>query len=203
MFCQVFLLCLVAGCSICWFNTVCFVLCIRNFPLNRSLALSLSISFNGVSAAIYALTAEALGGGSSSAYLLLNATLPLLVSAAALLPILRQPPDDLVLLPADAAKGDTRLFLVLHLLAFLTGVYLLLLDSVSADDPVVSAAILVGAVALLALPLAIPGVVCARAWAHRTIYSAFRLDVPDFSLNPNRADDELAKELIIGRDERY
>uniref|UniRef100_A0A6V7QXM9 NFD4 C-terminal domain-containing protein n=1 Tax=Ananas comosus var. bracteatus TaxID=296719 RepID=A0A6V7QXM9_ANACO len=93
-------------------------------------------------------------------------------------------PDDRVLLPADAAKGDTRLFLVLHLLAFLTGVYLLLLDSVSAEDPVVSAAILAGAVALLALPLAIPGVVCARAWAHRTIYSAFSLDVPDFSLNP-------------------
>ncbi|OAY73555.1 Protein NUCLEAR FUSION DEFECTIVE 4 [Ananas comosus] len=187
---------------ICWFNTVCFVLCIRNFPLNRSLALSLSISFNGASAAIYALVADALGGGSPSAYLLLNATLPLLVSTAALLPILRQPPDDLVLLPADAAKGDTRLFLVLHLLAFLTGVYLLLLDSVSADDPVVSAAILAGAVALLALPLAIPGVVCARAWAHRTIYSAFSLNVPDFSLNPNRADDELTKELIIGRDER-
>ncbi|XP_022858894.1 protein NUCLEAR FUSION DEFECTIVE 4-like isoform X2 [Olea europaea var. sylvestris] len=28
----VFLLCLLAGCSICWFNTVCFVLCIKNFP---------------------------------------------------------------------------------------------------------------------------------------------------------------------------
>ncbi|CAI8613464.1 unnamed protein product [Vicia faba] len=43
----VFFLCLIAGCSICWFNTICYVLCIKNFTTNRSLALSLSISFNG------------------------------------------------------------------------------------------------------------------------------------------------------------
>ncbi|PRQ19218.1 putative major facilitator superfamily domain-containing protein [Rosa chinensis] len=46
-----FLLCLLAGCSICWFNTVCFVLCIRNFPANQPLAISLTVSFNGVTTA--------------------------------------------------------------------------------------------------------------------------------------------------------
>ncbi|KAL2902488.1 Protein NUCLEAR FUSION DEFECTIVE 4, partial [Bienertia sinuspersici] len=47
----VFFLCLLGGCSIYWFNTVCFVLCIKNFSANRALALSLTVGFNGVSAA--------------------------------------------------------------------------------------------------------------------------------------------------------
>ncbi|XP_010942966.1 protein NUCLEAR FUSION DEFECTIVE 4 [Elaeis guineensis] len=165
----VFLLCLLAGCSICWFNTVCFVLCIRNFPVNRSLALSLTISFNGVSAALYTLASNALDG-SSSTYLLLNATLPVLASAAALLPILRQPPTHLLLLPPDATRRDSHVFLLLNLLAFLTGLYLLLLNSVS-SNPVLARLLLAGAIILLLFPLCIPGIVCARDWARRTVYS--------------------------------
>ena len=86
---QVFLFCLIAGCSICWFNTVCFVLCIRSFSAsNRSLALSLSISFNGLSAAFSTLFANALSPFSPAVYLLLNAILPLAVSVLALPAIL-------------------------------------------------------------------------------------------------------------------
>ncbi|XP_072963801.1 protein NUCLEAR FUSION DEFECTIVE 4-like isoform X2 [Typha angustifolia] len=193
---QVFLLCLLAGCSICWFNTVCFVLCIRNFPLNRSLALSLSISFNGVSAALYTLVANAVSGGSSSSYLLLNAILPVLTSFAALPPILRQPPDDLLLLPPDAARRDSRLFLVLHILAFLTGLFLLFLNSISSNSTI-ACIILAGAVVLLVLPLATPGVLCAREWAHRTLYSVFHIDALDAPMNNIDADEfELNKELM-------
>jgi hypothetical protein len=86
---QVFLFCLIAGCSICWFNTVCFVLCIRSFSAsNRSLALSLSISFNGLSAPFYTLFANALSPFSPAVYHLLNAILPLAVSVLALPAIL-------------------------------------------------------------------------------------------------------------------
>ncbi|KAF2552046.1 hypothetical protein F2Q68_00037163, partial [Brassica cretica] len=73
----VFLCCLLAGLSICWFNTVCFVLCISNFPANRSLALSLTVSFNGVSAALYTLAYNAINPTSPELYLLLNALIPL------------------------------------------------------------------------------------------------------------------------------
>ncbi|KAE8677499.1 hypothetical protein F3Y22_tig00111506pilonHSYRG00113 [Hibiscus syriacus] len=53
------------GCSICWFNTVCFVLCIKNFPANRALALSLTVSYNGVSAAFtHPYPSPTLGGSS-------------------------------------------------------------------------------------------------------------------------------------------
>ncbi|KAL1354171.1 hypothetical protein AAHE18_05G022200 [Arachis hypogaea] len=44
----VFFLSFLGGCSICWFNTVCFVLCIRNFQINRPLALSLTVSYNAL-----------------------------------------------------------------------------------------------------------------------------------------------------------
>ncbi|EHA8588809.1 Protein NUCLEAR FUSION DEFECTIVE 4 [Cocos nucifera] len=214
----VFLLCLLAGCSICWFNTVCFVLCIRNFPVNRSLALSLTISFNGVSAALYTLASNALDG-SSSTYLLLNATLPVLASAAALLPILRQPPTHLLLLPPDATRRDSHVFLLLNLLAFLTGLYLLLLppDATRRDshvflllnllafltglyllllnslssNPVLARLLLAGAIILLLLPLCIPGVVCARDWARRTVYSRL-------VTNNHIEDMDLRKQLIRG-----
>ncbi|CAL9182159.1 unnamed protein product [Musa hybrid cultivar] len=167
----VFLLCLLAGCSICWFNTVCFVLCVRNFPVNRSLALSLTTSFNGVSASLYTLVVNAVGG-SCSVYLLLNATLPLLVSTIALLPIVRQPPTHLLLLaPAASARHDSYIFLLLNILAFITGLYLLFLNSISSVSST-ARLLLVGAVLLLLLPLCVPGVICARDWARRTIFSS-------------------------------
>ncbi|RWW49109.1 hypothetical protein BHE74_00044763 [Ensete ventricosum] len=168
---KVFLLCLLAGCSICWFNTVCFVLCVRNFPVNRSLALSLTTSFNGVSASLYTLVVNAVGG-SCSVYLLLNATLPLLVSTIALLPIVRQPRTHLLLLaPADSARHDSYIFLLLNILAFITGLYLLFLNSMSSVSST-ARLLLAGAVLLLLLPLCVPGVICARDWARRTIFSS-------------------------------
>ncbi|KAL5077740.1 hypothetical protein RYX36_016724 [Vicia faba] len=81
-----------ASVSICWFNTVCFVLCIKNFPVNRPLALSLTVGFHGVSAALYTLAANSINPLSDQLYLLLNALVPLLTLFAALLLILRQPP---------------------------------------------------------------------------------------------------------------
>ncbi|KAJ4769511.1 Major facilitator superfamily protein [Rhynchospora pubera] len=176
----VFLLCLLAGCSICWFNTVCFVLCIRNFPINRSVALSLSISFNGVSAALYSLMQSSLSSitTSPSVYLLLNATVPLIVSTVVLPPILLQPSEDLIELSPRKASHDTHRFLILHILAFFTGLYLLFLNSVSTDSSIASV-ILAGAIILLILPLLVPGVIFAREWAQKNIYSSFRIEVPD------------------------
>ncbi|XP_077244724.1 protein NUCLEAR FUSION DEFECTIVE 4-like isoform X2 [Tasmannia lanceolata] len=188
----VFLFCLMAGCSICWFNTVCFVLCIRNFPVNRPLALALTTSFNGVSPTLYTLAANSISSSSSSLYLLLNAILPLLSSFAALVPILRHPPT--YQLPPEAARRDSVVFLVLNILALLTGLYLLLLSSVSS---VASTARLLfgGALLLLILPLCIPGIVYAREWACRIIHSTFTLQGWGFNL-VDVDDLELHKELI-------
>ncbi|GAB2295951.1 Protein NUCLEAR FUSION DEFTIVE 4 [Dionaea muscipula] len=188
-----FLLCLLAGCSICWFNTVCFVLCNRNFPANRALAISLTVSFNGVSAALYALVAKSIDPSSDSLYLFLNAVIPLLTSCAALIPILRQPSVDP--LPADAIQHDNVIFLILNFLAVVTGLYLLFLSSYATTQ--ISASILFGgAIFLLVFPFFIPGIVYARNWFKKTIHSSFRLDRSGFILVDD-ADLELHKELSI------
>lgn len=174
-----FLCCLLAGLSICWFNTVCFVLCIRNFPANRSLALSLTVSFNGVSAALYTLAYNAINPVSTQLYLLLNALIPLIVSFAALVPILRQPP--LEPLPPDGVRRDSFMFLLLNVLAVSNGVYLLLFRSKTSD--VTSARLLFGgSILLLILPLCLPGLVYARSWYLHTIHSSFRLENSGFIL---------------------
>ncbi|KAG8638083.1 protein NUCLEAR FUSION DEFECTIVE 4 [Manihot esculenta] len=188
----VFLLCLLAGCSICWFNTVCFVLCIQNFPANRSLALSLTVAFNGVSAALYTLAANAIDSSSDDIYLLLNALIPLITSVVALLPILRQPSLD-PLLP-DGVRRDSLIFLVLNFLAILTGIYLLLFKSASSNSTRASL-LFGGAIFLLIFPLCIPGVVYAKGWFRRTIHSSFRLEGSSFSL-VDIDDLELHKELL-------
>lgn len=184
------MLCLLAGCSICWFNTVCFVLCIKNFPTNRPLAISLTVSFNGVSAALYNLAAKAFNSSSHDLYLLLNAVIPLLTSIAALIPILRQPSLDR--LPTDAVKRDQLIFLLLNFLAVITGLYLLVLPS---RDPSSARLLFCGAIILLILPLGIPGVVYARDWFHRTIFSSIRVEGSSFILI-DHDDLELHKELI-------
>ncbi|KAF9685640.1 hypothetical protein SADUNF_Sadunf03G0075500 [Salix dunnii] len=188
----VFLLCLLAGCSICWFNTVCFVLCIKNFSANRPLALSLTIAFNGVSAALYTLAGNAIDSSSDAIYLLLNAFIPLIASIAALIPILRQPSLDP--LPPDGVRRDSIIFLILNFLSILTGIYLLLFGS-SSFDGMRARLLFGGAIFLLILPLCIPGIVYARDWFHRTIHSSFRLHGSGFML-VDVEDLELHKELL-------
>ncbi|XP_054810005.1 protein NUCLEAR FUSION DEFECTIVE 4-like [Prosopis cineraria] len=188
----VFLLCLLAGCSICWFNTVCFVLCIRNFPVNKPLALSLTVAFNGVSAALYTLAANSVNPSSDSVYLLLNALVPLVTSIAALIPILRQPA--LEPLPPDAVHRDSFIFLILNVSAIFTGIYLLIFGS-STSDEAIARYFFCGAIFLLVFPLCIPGIIYARQWFHRTIHSSFRMEGSRFILV--HVDDlELHKELL-------
>ncbi|XP_061375856.1 protein NUCLEAR FUSION DEFECTIVE 4-like isoform X2 [Gastrolobium bilobum] len=187
----VFFLCLLSGCSICWFNTVCFVLCIRNFPVNRTLALSLTVSFNGVSAALYTLAANSIDPSSDTVYLLLNALVPLLICIAALVPILRQPALDP--LPPDAVNRDSLVFLILNFLAILTGLYLLLFGS-STSGATSARLYFGGAILLLIFPLGIPGIVYARAWFRQAIHSSFRMEGSSFIL-VHDDDLELHKEL--------
>ncbi|KAG8382018.1 hypothetical protein BUALT_Bualt05G0032800 [Buddleja alternifolia] len=186
----VFLLCLLAGCSICWFNTVCFVLCIRNFPSNRPLALSLTVSYNGVSAALYNLAVNSLATSPSSLYLLFNALIPLFTSIIALIPVLLQPPVDP--LAHDANKRDQFTFLKLNFFAIITGLYLLFLHP---SNTLTSIFLFSGAILLLIFPLGIPGIIYAREWFRDNIYSSFRLDGSGFILI-DAEELELHKELL-------
>ncbi|XP_020240301.1 protein NUCLEAR FUSION DEFECTIVE 4 [Cajanus cajan] len=187
----VFFLCLIAGCSICWFNTICYVLCIKHFPANRSLALSLGIGFNGLSAALYTLIANAINSNDDTLYLLLNAIVPLLISGLVLIPILHQPQPQ----PhsADTIWRDSSFFLCLNILALVTGLYLLISYSFSSSTAI-ARAILVGAIFLLVLFSFLPAILKSREWScfavlmRFSFYSRFPRADPD--------DNELYKELI-------
>ncbi|XP_059277982.1 protein NUCLEAR FUSION DEFECTIVE 4-like [Lycium ferocissimum] len=174
----VFLLCVLAGCSICWFNTVCYVLCIKNFTANRPFALSLSISFNGASAALYNLIANSINSKDDTLYLLLNALVPLVTSVAAL-PILRQPHSQT--LRADSVHREYLNFRCLTILAVLTGLYLLILNSVSYSAQT-ARILLAGALFLLVLPVIAPGVICTEEWSqlfHPNNYMSLEDNDPD------------------------
>ncbi|PIN04287.1 hypothetical protein CDL12_23173 [Handroanthus impetiginosus] len=126
----VLLLSLLSGCSICW-----------------ALALSLSISFNGVSAAIYNLIANSIDPNDNKLYLLLNAIIPLIISIVVSPPIIHHSP------PSSTTDHDESNFLFLTALAIFTGLYLLVLNSISSNASI-ARLVLFGAMFLLVLPLA-------------------------------------------------
>ncbi|KAJ0087928.1 hypothetical protein Patl1_33299 [Pistacia atlantica] len=113
----IFLLTVVAGNSICWINTVCYVVIIRNFPSNRQVAVGITTSYLGLSAKIYTGIVDALyiPTKRAQAYLLLNSILPLLVCVIAA-PLLR-----------DVKVGKCRRmrggFIVMFVITIVTGTY--------------------------------------------------------------------------------
>ncbi|KAL4565067.1 hypothetical protein LXL04_029149 [Taraxacum kok-saghyz] len=142
----VFVLCLSAGCSITWLNTISFVLCIKNFPNDWQLAVSLLVSFNGLTPSLYNLIVTNITShDTNSPYLILNAVLPFIISILALIPITQQ--KDLKV----HEKNDTSTFVFLYILATITGLYLFVLDTPSQNIYVVAI--------LLLLPLLSPKLV--------------------------------------------
>lgn len=173
---------------------MCFVLCIKNFPFTTPLALSLTVSFNGLTAALYNLAVKSLNPSSSAVYLLLNALLPLFTSLVALFPVLQQP--SLNPMDSDAVKREKSTFLKLNTLAFVTGLYLLFLHP---SDSFTARFLLSGAVFLMIFPLGIPGIFYDREWFGETISSSFNLlDSDDRVDNDDDDDDlELHKQLLL------
>ncbi|KAF7153900.1 hypothetical protein RHSIM_Rhsim01G0241300 [Rhododendron simsii] len=83
----VFLLTVLSGNSICWINTVCYMITISTFPFDRHVAVGLTTSYIGLSAEIYTDLVSVFFPSSPSsspaetakAYLLLNSVSPLVV----------------------------------------------------------------------------------------------------------------------------
>ncbi|XVF46146.1 hypothetical protein PTKIN_Ptkin03bG0003400 [Pterospermum kingtungense] len=148
----IFFLTILAGNSICWINTVCYLVTIRNFPLDRQLATGLTSSYLGLSAKIYTDIVDVVFPSSTfkraRAYLLLNAVLPVTVSVIAA-PVVR-------VINGGKTKRARAAFIVILVITTATGVFAVMgsLGSVSSWlSPFTSA---VGMVALLLAPLVIP-----------------------------------------------
>jgi hypothetical protein len=145
------LLTVLAGNSICWINTVCYVVTIQNFPSDRQVAVGLTTSYQGLSAKIYTVLVDSLTFSPvkrAKAYLLLSSLSPLLVSVVAA-PFVR---DVNVGTSTNMKVG----FVVMFVITIATGVYAVVssLGSVSSRLPPLCNAI--GILVFLLAPLAIP-----------------------------------------------
>ncbi|KAI3709820.1 hypothetical protein L2E82_39587 [Cichorium intybus] len=188
---MVFVLSLSAGGSIPWFNTVCFVLNIKNFPENWPLAVSLSVSFNGVTAALYNLIATKVSpNDKTTSFLILNALVPLITSIAALGPILQQPAsrkDNQI--DETLLKDDAHIFVFLYIFAAITGLYLFFSNPKSQN-------ILVVTLLLIVLPVIAPKVIYLVKQAHRSFYSDRAIEGPSYDLVEIKHQEESRKQLF-------
>ncbi|KAL2238350.1 UNVERIFIED_CONTAM: Protein NUCLEAR FUSION DEFECTIVE 4 [Sesamum indicum] len=149
-YCHVFLLTVLSGNSICWINTVCYTLAIKNFPYDRHFAIGLSTSYVGLSAKIYTDIVDVVSATSpterAKAFLFLNAVLPLLVCIVSM-PLARNITD------ARKSRKLAGGFFTLFMITTVTGFFAVISSFTSLGSRVLP---LVGMVVLLLSPLVIP-----------------------------------------------
>ncbi|KAK8551035.1 hypothetical protein V6N13_119528 [Hibiscus sabdariffa] len=148
----IFFLTVLAGNSICWINTVCYIVTIKNFPLDRQLAIGLTGSYLGLSAKIYTDIVDVVFPYSAmeraKAYLILSSVLPFAVSTVSA-PVVKV----INVVKTNRAKAA---FILILVITTATGAFAVLgsLGSASRSlSPLTSAA---GMAALLLAPLLIP-----------------------------------------------
>lgn len=151
---HIFFLTALAGNGICWINTVCYIITIRNFPLDRQIAVGLSTSYIGLSAKIYTAVVDVAAAPDkpsdrAKAFLLLNSVVPLLVCVA-VSPLARGA-------AAGKTKNLSRGFFTMFVISVVTGVFAVVTSLKAAVAGFLPRyMILAGMVVILLLPLAVP-----------------------------------------------
>ncbi|KAL4189927.1 hypothetical protein AMTRI_Chr08g209490 [Amborella trichopoda] len=113
---QIFFLFMLAGNGICWLNTVCYLVILKNFSHYSGIVLGLSTSYQGLSANIYTALAGAISPRkfSSKTYLLLNSVIPIGLSIVSM-PFMR-----VIEGPVHDIKGKLA---VIFIITVATGAY--------------------------------------------------------------------------------
>jgi hypothetical protein len=149
---HIFILTVIAGNSICWINTVSYVVAIRNFPSNRQVVVGLTTSYLGLSAKVYTDIVGAVFPSSpherAKAYLLLNSVLPVIICAIAA-PLVREVD---VGTPGDMKIG----FIAMFVITVATGVYSVISSLASISGKLSSWSHVIGTGVFLLVPLVIP-----------------------------------------------
>ncbi|XP_022949166.1 protein NUCLEAR FUSION DEFECTIVE 4-like [Cucurbita moschata] len=147
----IFLLTVLAGNSICWINTVCYIVAIRNFKAHRHVAVGISTSYQGLSAKIYTDIVESMFSKRSSkrteTFLLLNSVLPLGVSVL-VSPFVR------VHVVEEQGGLEIGVFLI-FMITIATGVFAVFTSLGSISTKLSPLTGLVGILVFLLLPLAV------------------------------------------------
>ncbi|KAG4955040.1 hypothetical protein AAZX31_14G186400 [Glycine max] len=148
---HVFLLTVLAGNSICWINTVCYVITIRNFSSDhRQVAVGLTTSYQGLSAKIYtSIVGTVSGQNKAKTFLFLNSFLPLIVSLIAA-PVVRE--IEAVTRPKHMSVG----FVVMFVITIATGIYAVMSSLQFVSNKISPLSNLVGVLVFLLFPLLVP-----------------------------------------------
>ncbi|XP_042492027.1 protein NUCLEAR FUSION DEFECTIVE 4 [Macadamia integrifolia] len=153
---QYFLLTSLAGNSICWINTVCYVTAIRNFPSNRQVAVGISTSYASLTAKIFTNIVEWVFSSSpmkkAEGYLLLNSIVPIGVSMLTA-PLLREVE---VKKDKEKEKHIGGGFIVMFVITIVTGIYAVIGSMRTISNGISPWILVVGMGFLLAAPLVIP-----------------------------------------------
>lgn len=149
---QVYILCLLAGNSICWFNTVSFRAAIENFPSKRGIASGLSTSYVGLSTIIYTCLSSILAPGNPSLYLLLNCIVPAVVGiiSAVLLYVSQSKKA------AIEEDADKKYMILCTLIAISTAVYSIIFEFLPHGKRQLEGIYMAVLIILLMAPLYIP-----------------------------------------------
>lgn len=186
----VFLLTALAGNSICWINTVCYVVAIRNFPLHRQVVVGLTTSYQGLSAGVYTDIVYAAfnqrgGVARAQAYLFLSSVLPVVTSLVTA-PFVR----DVNAGNPGAGRNTHAGFVMLFVITIATGVYAVVssMGSVSGWLPAVNNAMGMGI--CLMVPAVVP---LAEGLKHFVALTRKRVqDVASEEENGERRQDKIA-----------
>ncbi|XP_074279541.1 protein NUCLEAR FUSION DEFECTIVE 4 [Silene latifolia] len=155
----VFFLTLLSGNGICWINTVCYIVTIRNFPHHRQAAVGLTTSYLGLSPVVYTAFVDVFSSSSTSVktaqlYMLFNSVFPLIVSLVTA-PFMRAVHPE----KETGAETETETeigFVVLFMTTLATGIYAVVTSLRPMSMRSLPWLNVMGLGACLALPLLIP-----------------------------------------------
>ena len=146
---HVFLLTFLAGNSICWINTVCYVVTIRNFPSQGQVAVGLTTSYQWLSAKIYTNIVDVFSPHKKArTFLFLNSLLPFIVSLIAA-PLARE-------IENTGPKNIDFEFALLFVITVATGIYAVMTSLQFVTSKMSSLVIRNGILVSLLLPPLVP-----------------------------------------------
>ncbi|XP_057431242.1 protein NUCLEAR FUSION DEFECTIVE 4-like [Lotus japonicus] len=185
---HVFLLTFLAGNSICWINTVCYVVAIRNFLSDSKVAVGLTTSYQGLSAKIYTNIVEAVSPDKKAVnFLLLNSLIPIVVSLI-VAPFLRE-------IEVTSSKHTGVGFAVMFVITIATGIYAVMSSLQFVTSKLSSLGILIGLIVSLLFALLVPPSLKIKNLAGAWHKNRERLRVYHFTMeegtNEERAEDEV------------
>lgn len=192
---HVFLLTFLAGNSICWINTVCYVVTIRNFPSDHQIAVGLTTSYQGLSAKIYTNIVDAVSPHKKArTFLFLNSLLPVVAGLVAA-PIVREIE---VTSPEHTGVG----FAVMFVVSIVTGMFAVMSSLQFVTRKISSLGILIGILVSLLIPLVLPVCVKIKEVAGSWHTKKERLRVYHISMEESTNEERAENEEKEGEDRR-